>query len=102
MTKLSDWLVRACTLSGLKIDVGYVAMINEKSSISTVARIQGLGGEKGMLVFGRLDDVREHAGEVVEAGYGYTVLDEPTDDEVFDLVSYQDMFKDWGWRGLGV
>jgi hypothetical protein len=63
------------------------------------ARIANLGARNGMLIFEKYEDVCQHSEAVQDAGYGYSVIDEPRPDEEFDLGSFQAVFRDWGWSG---
>ncbi len=99
MTTLEIWLVQACQASNLQVDLGFLAAIGDRKTIQSVARIRGLGAVNGMLIFRHYDEVRSCLNDVRQAGYGFSVLDEPRDDEAFDLQSYQEMFRDWGWSG---
>lgn len=94
-----EWLERAAEALGLEVERDYEVQIQGQSVIRAAARVQHLGGPMGMLVFGRYDEVRPVADRLVEAGFGYTVLDEPLDSELFSLESYKEMSADWGWSG---
>jgi len=65
----------------------------------TVARIRDLGAANGMLIFEKYEDFCELAERLLDAGYGFSVLDEPGQQEEFDLQSFEEMFADWGWSG---
>lgn len=52
-----------------------------------------------MLVFLADDEMRGHVQELLDAGYGCSVLGEPRPDDEFDLAAFQEMFRDWGWSG---
>jgi hypothetical protein len=52
-----------------------------------------------MLIVRDSDDVWDSRDALWNAGYGYSVLDEPAAAAQFDLQSYQEMFSDWGWSG---
>lgn len=99
MTRLEDWLSRACNALGLQADIPFVANIENEHGVRAVARIHNLGANNGMLVVRSYEDVRPHAKELAKAGYGYSVLDEPRSDEAFDLDTFKEMFLDWGWMG---
>jgi hypothetical protein len=99
MTTLETWLLRACDALGLKADLSFTVRMGSSADIRCVARIQNLGAENGMLVVHCYEDVRPYVDQLAKAGYGYSVLDEPREDEVFDLDSFQEMFRDWGWSG---
>lgn len=96
MNTLKDWLVRACAELGLQIETEFVWVTSDGRTLQPVVRIRELGGPNGMLIFENYDDVRLCTDEVVRAGYGYSVLDEPRHDEKYDLASFREMFSDWG------
>jgi hypothetical protein len=99
MSRLEQWLQLACSQLGLNIDLNFVAAMPDGRVISTIARIQDLGAPNGMLVFRSYSVIAGISNLILSAGYGYTVLDEPTPSEVFDIDEYKEMFLDWGWSG---
>ena len=50
-----------------------------------------------MLVVGTFEEVQDYHSYLISEGFGYSVLDEPGDKEVFDLEIYREMFCEWGW-----
>src|ERR1700704_2972765 len=99
MSRLSNWLSRACSELGLRADLAFTVTLPNGRQIPTVMRIANLGAAQGMLVVRGYDDVRENANVLLAAGYAYSVLDEPYAEEQFSLESYREMFSDWGWSG---
>lgn len=99
MNRLTDWISQACDALGLYADIGFLLILSDGHEIPTVARILSVGAENGMLVFSSYDQVRAYADEILQMGYGYSVLDAPLPNEKFDLASFRDMFTDWGWSG---
>lgn len=102
MTKLESWISKACKAFGLQADFDFAVDTGDGHKVWAVARIRNLGAKNGMLVVRNYDDVRVCAESLARAGYGYSVLDEPRDDEDFDLGSFKEMFLDWGWCGSNV
>lgn len=100
MNKLANWITQACDTLGLRADIGFSVVLNDGYELHTVARIRDVGAANGMLVVCNYDEVRAYADELIQAGYGYSVLDEPLANETFDLDTYRDMFLDWGWSGV--
>ena len=98
MTTLENWLIKACNLLGLSIEIGFAVPLSNGEFLRSVCRILSIGSENGMLVFRPYDEIQEYAKELVQKGYGYTVIDEPRSDEAFDLDSFKEMFADWGWN----
>jgi hypothetical protein len=98
MTRLAAWLKQACMQLGVDLDVDYEVRLSDGVALQSVGRIRGMGGSNGMLVFDSYDSIRSYTQRIVEAGFGYTVLDEPAINESFELEVFEDMFADWGWR----
>lgn len=101
MTTLENWISRACNVLGLHADFAFVVEVGSGHEVRAIARIRNLGAINGMLVFLNYDDIRPYVDELLQAGYGYAVLDEPRANEAFDLDSFKEMFLDWGWSGPG-
>ena len=99
MTTLESWISKACEALGLHADFAFVVDIGGGHRLVTVARIRNLGDQNGMLIFRDSNDLGQYGQRLVQHGYGYSVLGEPRADEMFDLESYREMFRDWGWSG---
>ena len=57
------------------------------------------GGEKGTVVVPEYGEIEGGADELVNEGYGYSVLDEPREDEGYTREVFIDILSDWGWSG---
>lgn len=51
-----------------------------------------------MLVVSNYEVLHEVEEEVVNSGYGYSVIDEPPAGEEYDVTRYRHMFVDWDWN----
>ncbi len=91
--------MNACTELGLKIDVEFMLSLEGGFKIHSVARIQNLGATNGMLIIRSYDEVKDHLDELTQAGYGFSVLEEPWTDEGYNLDGCKEIFVDWGWSG---
>ena len=99
MSQLATWVWRACSALGLHAELGFRLVLPSGRAVVAVARIASLGAPNGMLLFRAYDEIRDHVHELNNAGYGYSVVDEPRPDEAFDMTAFQEMFRDWGWSG---
>jgi hypothetical protein len=97
MTNLQLGLQRACQELGLDLVVSYILVVRQDTQILTQALLPQLGAPNGMIVVSHYDDLCGLADEIVNANYGYTVLDDPLPTEQFNLEDYKEMFADWGW-----
>ena len=100
MTRLQTELQRAADDLGLGIVVPYVVDVRPGLQIHALALFPQLGAPKGMLIVNSFDDLEGMASELVNNGYGYSVLDDPFTE--YDLRSYIEMFSDWGWIAADV
>jgi hypothetical protein len=69
----------------------------ESGEIFAQALLPQLGSSKGMIFVSNFLELCEKETELVNLGFGYSVLDEPRSDEEYDLNSYVEMFSEWGW-----
>ena len=98
--KLVDWIERAAQASKLEVQRNFTIVFPNGLLLTSLIRIAGVGGRNGMLIFDSYEVVKAHANDLIEAGYGYSVMDEPGDAEIFDLSALQEMFVEWGWQGM--
>jgi hypothetical protein len=89
---------RACAELGLRAELGFTVTL-PGAVLYPFARICDLGAPKGMLLFTSSSEMKGQGEALVERGYGYSVLSEPRDDEEFDIDTFQEVFRDWGWSG---
>lgn len=94
-----DWISRSCTALGLLVDTNFSVVLSDEVELVAVACIHNLGSEKGMLIFNDFGKVKNYINEINRLGYGFSVLEEPNLNESFDLNSFKDMFREWGWTG---
>jgi hypothetical protein len=97
--QMIEWLERAADSLGLVVERDYEVVLPGHPKTHVAARVLNVGGRMGMLIFERYEDAKHLADQLVGAGYGYTVLDQPRPNEAFDLESYREMAADWGWSG---
>lgn len=99
MSPLAQGIWRACADLGLTVELRVHLALNGDQGVNAVARIADLGAPNGMLVFASYDEVRSLKDKLLDAGYGFSVLDEPNPGEEYDIESFKAMFRDWGWAG---
>lgn len=67
--------------------------------LTPFARMCDLGAPKGMLLFTSFSEIRDYYESLLEQGFGFSVLTEPPPNEEFDIDTYREVFRDWGWSG---
>lgn len=86
---------------GLDIVVPYHVGLGNNVTVRAEFLVRNFGAENGTLVFTDTDAVWPHRKELLCLGYGYSVLDEPTDvpNERYDRELFIEMLSEWGWTG---
>lgn len=95
MSILKNQLIRACDELGLAIESEFVWTAGDGRVFRPLVRLSSVGPPSGMLVFLRYDEFKAYADEIVQAGFGYSVLSELSSRDEYDLAGYEEMFADW-------
>ena len=84
---------------GLEIVSPYEVILPSGSRIRAPVLVRHFGGPKGMLVVADYSESLRTgwAEEAVQAGYGFSVLGEPSDE--YDRDVFIEVLSDWGWHG---
>src|SRR5258705_7972116 len=97
--KRANWIWKACSHLGLTAEFDFKLKLKDGIKLFPVARILELGAPNGMLIFTSYDPIERFTEQIIDADYGFSILDEPRSDAEFDLESFREMFLDWGWSG---
>ena len=98
MNRMQEWLGRAAEELGIRVIVGYVAVLSNGKQLPTQALFPDFGGAFGTLVFDSADmiDPSERR-DLVAQGYSISTFSEPLPNEEFDVDGYAEMFSEWSW-----
>jgi hypothetical protein len=100
-TTLEDlWRAAAADLS-LDIEAPFELVLPSGARITARVLVKGYGAERGMLLVGRYADVAHHASELLEQGFGFSVMDDPLPGHGYDREDMIEVLRDWGWVGVG-
>jgi hypothetical protein len=98
MNRMQVWLARAAEELGVRIFLGYAAVLSDGTRLPSQALFPDLGGVFGTLVFDSADVLDAAARRDLAAqGYSISTFSEPLPNEEFDVGSYAEMFSEWGW-----
>ncbi len=98
-SKLLKFWQEAASDLGLQLMVPFNLTLASGHKLEAIFLIQKFGTAKGMLIFGQYDEIAPYVDEIVDAGYGFSVLDEPMENEKFNKEEYIELLADWGWYG---
>jgi len=87
----------AARLLGIDIVAPFSVSLPSSPPINAAVLVKGFGGPNGMLLVTDYAQVRHQRNALQMAGFGFSVLEEPTEEEPFVLEEFIDMLRDWGW-----
>ncbi len=99
MSKLNEWLSRSCLELDLSLESLIEISLPNGVQFRNMVLIPNLGSQKGILILNSFDDLKGQSTAFKNAGYGYSVLGEPYPNETYDIESFKEMYRDWGWFG---
>ncbi|MGB4068764.1 MAG: hypothetical protein WBK08_12105 [Nitrospira sp.] len=97
MTQLQTRLRDVCRQLGIRIIVPFKLELIGGHTILAQALLPQLGSAQGMIIVTSISDLSGKENELVEMGFGYSVLDEPSSDIDYRVDGCIRMFSDWGW-----
>lgn len=95
---LSEWLHVATDL-GIEVDGPVTVSLPSGASIHALVLVRHFGGAEGMLVLRDYELVKNLIDEIVQAGYGFSIMGEPAVGEEYSREVYIEVLADWGWYG---
>ena len=100
MTKLEQLWNLAKDDLGLDIEAHFSLVLPIKNiTITSELLLKNFGVKKGMLIFTRVQDLQGLGKEIVQEGYGYSVLSEPSQTRTYKRDEFITLLSDWGWSG---
>ena len=96
MSKQRDFLLRAATELGLRVETDPTIQLSHEQHVVAWVRFLDLGTKSGMFVLSSTlsTGVME---ELLSRGFPTSFLPEPDAGEAFDIDRYRSLFEEWGW-----
>ena len=92
------WQVAAKDLC-LEIITPFMLVLSSGTQIRAELLLKYFGAQNGMLVINKYSQISSFVDEIVNEGYGFSVLDEPSENEQYSRAAFIEMLSDWGWSG---
>jgi hypothetical protein len=96
VNRLQEYLLRAGRELGIRVIVPFELEL-DSGTLSADALLPDLGNPKGTIVSHTYEDLHPFGNELGKLGYGVSVYGVPPPTEEYDVESYKEMFKEWGW-----
>lgn len=99
VSRLASGWERAATLLGLEIITPFVATLAGGVQVAADVWVKRFGAPNGMLLITDYSKVRHNLDALRGAGFGFSVLEEPTEVDQLVLDEFIELLRDWGWAG---
>jgi hypothetical protein len=67
------------------------------ATLTAVALLRHFGGGRGMIIVSDYGVLRPHHAELIDSGFGYSTMSDPTDP--YERDGCIEVLRDWGWTG---
>ncbi len=92
------WKLAAADLN-INVSFDHVLHLKEGASIRAEVLVRDFGAANGMLIFCSYDQLADYDSEIIDAGYGYSIMCIPAKDECYQRKPMIELLEDWGWTG---
>ena len=80
----------------LIVDVPFTLFFPDGVKVTAEVRLRDYGADNGMLLFSNYSILRDRENEIVEMGYGYSCLSQPSEDKIDSDEGLIALLDDWG------
>jgi hypothetical protein len=99
MTLLQEQLAHECHGLGVRINLDFELELASGRRVFFEAHLPDFGGEKGILLTSGSEVMHGIGNDVVDMGFGYSILSEPTPDSGYGRDGVIALLADWTWCG---
>ena len=94
---LNDWQLAALDLDVLIEGPTSIALGDRTLNVPLIVR--HFGAANGMIVVSSYAEISEYTEDLLQRGYGYSVMSPPRSDTEYNRESFIHLLSDWGWSG---
>ena len=95
-----QWKVISSKL-GLEVEMPFEITLSNEKMIPVEVLLKNFGAKNGICIVSDYEKISEFADEIYNAGFGFSTLSDPEENEIVDIESIKEMLRDWGWSGIG-
>lgn len=95
---LTTWKVVAEALD-LDLIENFSFQLKSGDLIEASFLLKNFGAEHGMLIFCDYEKIKPYVNEIVDHGYGFSILSEPQSASIININDFVNLLSDWGWSG---
>lgn len=95
---LTIWETAAKDL-GLEITAPFHLTLPSGTQVEALFLVKNFGADNGMLVLMDFNEVKSCINEIISEGFGFSILDEPVENELYSRQDFIELLEDWSWSG---
>lgn len=96
---IGEYWKRAGNDLGIRIQSPFKLVLKDGLILEFEVLVKDFGAKLGMLITTDYKKIEPIEDKLVESGYGYSVLSEPTKERIYSVESFKNLLNDWGWSG---
>ncbi|EKO89355.1 hypothetical protein LEP1GSC151_2152 [Leptospira interrogans serovar Grippotyphosa str. LT2186] len=98
-TKLQKIWKDAAENLNLEVEIPFSIILADNLKINVSVLLKNFGAKNGMLIITNYEDIEPYLEKIYEAGYGFSTLSEPSENEQYLRKDFIELLSDWGWTG---
>ena len=92
------WRTAAADLS-LDIQIPFELILPSGAKVKARVLLKNFGAENGMLIVSDYDVISDVWEQIVDQGYGFSTIDDPSPNEEYNREVIIEVLEDWTWSG---
>ena len=92
------WQLAAKDL-GLEIVAPFPLLLPSGKQVDAEVLLKNFGAEKGMLIINEYGQVALLVNEIINEGYGFSVIEKPKENETYKREEFIELLNEWSWSG---
>lgn len=98
-SKQIEFCSRASEDLGIDFVAPYVLKLPDGHLLKAELLVKHFGAPNGMLIFNDSKEVMKYGDAIIDAGFGVSVMGDPSDRAEYSTQNYVELLSDWGWSG---
>jgi hypothetical protein len=95
LTNLQRLWRHAAEKRGLKVRAPFVLPLPDGTKLTAEVLLEGFGAPNGMFIVSDYRRFRDHTDAIIDAGFGYTCMSQPSPAEILSLAGIDACLEDW-------
>ncbi len=96
MSRLVKFWKLAANDLGFQVVAPFTLSLSKNLEVKAKILVKDFDDNRGMLIFSSYEEVSSYSQMIIEMGYGFSIMEEPREDEKYNVNGYIEILNDWG------